>query len=84
MSQSTPKIQLDERWTQLVGKELKGKRTAQDLVWQTPEGIAVKPLYTQQDTRSLKHEVPGEFPFSRGPYASMYTNRPWTVRQVPL
>lgn len=51
------------------------------------QGIAVKPLYSALDTEYAddgareKDEVPGVFPFTRGPYASMYTNRPWTIRQ---
>jgi methylmalonyl-CoA mutase len=71
-----------DHWTTLVQKELKGK-SAQDLVWQSPEGIAVQPLYTAQDLEALGYEetLPGVFPFLRGPYATMYTNRPWTIRQ---
>lgn len=45
------------------------------------QGIAVKPLYTKEDTAELRGEVPGEFPFTRGPYPTMYTQRPWTIRQ---
>ncbi|KAI3652673.1 hypothetical protein MP228_002098 [Amoeboaphelidium protococcarum] len=75
------KVKLDEKWSQLVNKELKGKKKAQDLVWETIEGISVKPLYTADDTRDVKPEVSGEFPYTRGPYASMYTFRPWTIRQ---
>ncbi len=52
-----------------------------DLTWHTPEGIAVKPLYTSEDTEDLDPGVPGIAPFTRGPYASMYTGRPWTIRQ---
>ena len=52
-------------------------------VWTTPEGIDVKRLYTAADLEGLDHleTVPGLPPFLRGPYASMYTKRPWTVRQ---
>lgn len=74
------KVKLDEKWSQLVNKELKGKKKAEDLVWETIEGISVKPLYTADDTRDVKPEVSGEFPYTRGPYASMYTFRPWTIR----
>lgn len=42
----------------------------------------VKPLYTKDDIKDLVDEIPGQFPFTRGPYSSMYTNRPWTIRQV--
>lgn len=45
------------------------------------QGIVVKPLYTKEDTAELRGEVPGEFPFTRGPYPTMYTQRPWTIRQ---
>jgi methylmalonyl-CoA mutase len=42
----------------------------------------VKPLYTRQDVSpSTDAELPGKFPFTRGPYASMYSYRPWTIRQ---
>jgi len=46
-----------------------------------PQGISVKPLYTKDDTEGIEKEIPGKFPFTRGPYASMYTVKPWTVRQ---
>ena len=54
-----------------------------DLVWQTPEGIDVKPLYTAEDTAGLDHldNLPGFAPYKRGPKATMYAGRPWTVRQ---
>jgi methylmalonyl-CoA mutase len=52
-------------------------------LWATPEGIAVKRVYTAADLDGLDHldTVPGAPPFLRGPYASMYVQRPWTVRQ---
>jgi methylmalonyl-CoA mutase len=54
-----------------------------DLLWQTPDGIAVKPLYTAADIRDLPHAdtLPGFEPFLRGPQATMYAVRPWTIRQ---
>ncbi|MBY6013545.1 methylmalonyl-CoA mutase [Qipengyuania gaetbuli] len=64
-------------WKPLADKEVKGR----DLTWHTAEGIAVKPLYTSADTEALDPGVPGLAPFTRGPYASMYTGRPWTIRQ---
>ena len=69
-------------WQSLVKKETKG-RTADELVWQTPEGIVIKPLYTVEDTKDLAHmdNLPGFAPFKRGPKATMYAGRPWTVRQ---
>jgi len=69
-------------WVELATKETKGK-SPDDLVWQTPEGIAVKPLYTAEDVDGLVHQdnLPGFSPFKRGPKATMYAGRPWTVRQ---
>jgi methylmalonyl-CoA mutase len=64
-------------WQAAAAKELKGK----DVTWHTPEGIAVKPLYTIEDIADLDPGLPGFAPFTRGPYASMYTGRPWTIRQ---
>ncbi len=62
-------------WTAAAAKEVKGK----DLTWHTPEGIAVKPLYTAED--SADPGLPGFAPFTRGVRASMYAGRPWTIRQ---
>ncbi len=69
-------------WQKVAEKELRGK-PLESLTRQTPEGIAVKPLYTREDTEHLEHEdsLPGLPPFMRGPRATMYTQRPWTVRQ---
>lgn len=41
----------------------------------------MKPLYTKADTEAVVDELPGQYPYTRGPYATMYTNRPWTIRQ---
>ena len=69
-------------WEDSASKELKEKPLDQ-LFWETPEGIKVKPLYTKDDVKDLSHEIglPGLPPFTRGPRATMYTNRPWTIRQ---
>lgn len=69
-------------WEALVQRETKGKTVA-DLTWQTPEGIAVKPLYTSADLDGLAHldSMPGMDPFLRGPRATMYAGRAWTLRQ---
>ena len=69
-------------WRELATKELKG-RDPQALDWQTLEGIRVKPLYTAQDVDGLPHlgDMPGIAPFTRGPRATMYAGRPWTIRQ---
>ncbi|WP_419807568.1 methylmalonyl-CoA mutase [Sphingomonas sp.] len=63
-------------WQALAAKEVKGK----DLVWRTPEGIAVKSLYTADDV-TADPGLPGFAPFTRGVRASMYAGRPWTIRQ---
>ena len=69
-------------WAALAAKDL-GGRGADALTWQTPEGIAVKPLYTAVDLEAIevRGELPGFAPFTRGVRATMYANRPWTVRQ---
>ncbi|MEE4350484.1 MAG: methylmalonyl-CoA mutase [Pacificimonas sp.] len=64
-------------WEARAEKEVRGKT----LTWDTPEGIAVKPLYTAADVEGLDPGLPGFPPFTRGPYASMYAGRPWTIRQ---
>ena len=71
-----------ERWTELARKELRGKDPS-ELRWTSPDGIEVKPLYTAADLEGLEHvnSLPGIPPFLRGPRATMYANRPWTVRQ---
>ncbi|EGD75949.1 methylmalonyl-CoA mutase [Salpingoeca rosetta] len=69
-----------EDWEVLANKELRGKPVS-SLTWETPEGISVKPVYTSDDTQDLPRELPGRFPYTRGPYATMYTRRPWTIRQ---
>src|SRR6185369_15625738 len=78
-----PKTPADlKHWTELATKERKGK-DPQDLVWHTPEGLDVKPLYTRADVEGLDFAdtVPGVFPFLRGPRATMYAGQPWTIRQ---
>jgi methylmalonyl-CoA mutase len=74
MSDKKPTI---EDWQSAASREVKGRA----LGWQTPEGIEVRPLYTAQDTVDLDPGLPGFAPYTRGPYASMYTGRPWTIRQ---
>ncbi len=76
-----PKADL-EAWQKAAEKSLKGKPLA-DLNWETPDGISVKPLYTAADTANLPHTdtLPGFAPFIRGPQATMYAVRPWTIRQ---
>ncbi len=71
-----------EKWRELAAKELKGA-DPETLTWETPEGIDVKPLYTAEDLEGLEAVggLPGIEPFVRGPRATMYANRPWTIRQ---
>ncbi len=76
-----------DRWRELASAELRGA-DPDSLIWQTPEGIAVKPLFTAADLENLETGanppstfVPGIEPFVRGPRATMYANRPWTIRQ---
>jgi len=71
-----------EKWRAFARSELKG-RDPEELVWETPEGIRIKPLYTAADLEKLEalDTLPGAAPFLRGPRATMYANRPWTIRQ---
>jgi methylmalonyl-CoA mutase len=76
-----------EDWTALAKKELRGK-PLDSLEWATPEGIRIKPLYTAADLEAIEaqgfplgHAMPGFPPYLRGPRATMYANRPWTIRQ---
>jgi len=69
-------------WLDLASKEMKGG-DPENLVWQTPEGIPVQPVYTAEDLANIEHlaSLPGFEPFIRGPKATMYAGRPWTIRQ---
>src|SRR5215471_14423228 len=69
-------------WEKLAAKELREKPVS-SLDWTTPEGIVVKPLYTAADLENLETlgSLPGFPPFTRGPKATMYAGRPWTIRQ---
>jgi methylmalonyl-CoA mutase len=71
-----------DQWKKLAAKQLKG-RPLEELDWRTPEGITVKPLYSAQDLEQLDHlgGLPGFAPYVRGPMATMYAGRPWTIRQ---
>ena len=71
-----------ENWHTLATKQSKGQ-TPEDLVWHTAEDIDVKPLYTAADVASLDYTdtMPGMSPYVRGPQATMYAGRPWTIRQ---
>ncbi|RUS34308.1 methylmalonyl-CoA mutase-domain-containing protein, partial [Jimgerdemannia flammicorona] len=76
-----PKVSLHPEWAAMASKELKGKDPVKVLTWHTAEGLDIKPVYTKADVGEIDDEIPGKFPFTRGPYASMYTARPWTIRQ---
>ena len=69
-------------WQKLAEKELRG-RPIEELDWKTLEGIEVKPVYSEEDLEGLEHlgKLPGFEPYVRGVKATMYTGRPWTIRQ---
>ncbi|MDZ5471082.1 methylmalonyl-CoA mutase (plasmid) [Bacillus sp. 31A1R] len=70
-----------EDWKEKAEKEV--KNSIDDLLFETNEQIKLKPLYTEEDRAGLEHldDKPGLPPYTRGPYPTMYVNRPWTVRQ---
>jgi methylmalonyl-CoA mutase len=69
-------------WRDLATKDRKGA-DPDGLVWHTPEGIEVKPLWTAADVAGIDFVdgIPGVYPFVRGPRATMYAGQPWTIRQ---
>jgi methylmalonyl-CoA mutase len=71
-----------KKWKGLAVKELRGK-PLESLDWNTAEGIPVKPMYTAADLEGIEHinTLPGLEPYVRGPRATMYAGRPWTIRQ---
>ncbi|MDA0218289.1 MAG: methylmalonyl-CoA mutase [Proteobacteria bacterium] len=73
---------LPEAWRKLASKELRDQ-PVESLLWKTPEGLAIKPLYTAADLAALQgiDTLPGVAPYTRGVRATMYANRPWTIRQ---
>src|SRR4051794_12422892 len=87
MTQRDNAPNMAKSWAQLAATELRGK-PLDSLDWQTPEGITVKPLYTADDLEAIetagfpwRDAIPGVPPYLRGPRATMYANRPWTIRQ---
>jgi methylmalonyl-CoA mutase len=80
MGENYPKHSRAE-WAELTASEVKGD--PDQLLWSTPEGIPVNPLYTAEDLEGLEFvdTLPGFEPFVRGIRATMYANRPWTIRQ---
>lgn len=77
-----PKQHSVDEWRALADKQMRGK-SVDDLTWHTPEGIDVKALYTREDIEQLAYTntMPGMAPYIRGPQATMYAGRPWTIRQ---
>ena len=71
-----------EAWRELATKQMKGK-SPDELIRNTAEDIAIRPLYTAADTQDLEYAdtMPGMSPYIRGPQATMYAGRPWTIRQ---
>ena len=68
-------------WRELASKEIR-QDSPDGLIWKTPEGLELKPLYSAEDVRDLDFDsIPGSFPFIRGPRATMYIGKPWTIRQ---
>ncbi len=84
MKQKYPEFQIakPEDWAKAAAKSAPGG-SLDALNWHTPDGIAVKPLYTAADTENLPYAntLPGFEPYLRGPQATMYAVRPWTIRQ---
>lgn len=84
MSEYKPKTSTVEEWEAKANKQLsRMKKTVDDLVWHTPEGIDIKPMYSAEDLEGLEYTntMPGMEPFIRGPQTTMYAGRPWTIRQ---
>jgi len=71
---------MDPEWTKLAKKQMKGK-DPDTLSWNTYEGIKIKPLYTAKDVEGMAAELPGVYPYTRGPNPTMYAGKPWTIRQ---
>jgi methylmalonyl-CoA mutase len=71
-----------DQWKELAAKQLRG-RDLEALTWKSPEGIPIPPLFTPHDLEGLDHigSLPGFAPYVRGPMATMYAGRPWTIRQ---
>ncbi|WP_127783883.1 methylmalonyl-CoA mutase [Rhodococcus sp. X156] len=89
-AETAPTVADTEQWTQAAATE--AGQPAEELVWSTPEGIDVKPVYTRADLEEIAKpsdgeppyplgSFPGAAPYLRGPYPTMYVNQPWTIRQ---
>jgi len=82
MSEPLPNSSNLDAWVKSASKSAPGNKV-EALDWKTPEGVDVKPLYTRLDLEGLEYAdtLPGFAPFVRGPQATMYAGRPWTIRQ---
>ncbi|CAF0849643.1 unnamed protein product [Brachionus calyciflorus] len=81
ISTTLSRQELYDDWKKLAEKQMKGKNP-DTLISDTAEGIKIKPLYTNKDVKQSTHnEVPGKYPYTRGPYPTMYAVKPWTIRQ---
>ena len=83
-SKTKHEMPLNATWMKMAQKELRGKDVHETLVRETNEQMLIKPLYTKDDLPedvTGGTELPGAYPYKRGPYATMYTGRPWTIRQ---
>ena len=82
-SSAKDQVHLNSKWLDLAIKEQKGKiNIKQQLVRETNEQMLLKPIYTSEDWSPPKNpEISGEYPYKRGHMATMYTFKPWTVRQ---
>lgn len=71
-----------DQWVEMATKQMKGK-SPDTLNWKSPEGITIKPMYCEDDIKGLPTvgSFPGMAPYTRGPMATMYAGRPWTIRQ---
>jgi methylmalonyl-CoA mutase len=82
---SSPTLKLPEEWVNMAKKEMEGKDPHTLIRPSGAEGILLKPVYTASDlppaTRQNDGGLPGQYPYTRGPYATMYTVKPWTIRQ---
>lgn len=75
-------VPLPADWIKTATKELRGKATPESLKFDTAEGIEIKPIYTAEDVKGIPAPtLPGQFPYTRGVHSTMYTVRPWTIRQ---
>ena len=84
MSDYKPKTATVDEWKAKANQQLsRMNKTVDDLVWHTPEGIDIKPVYTAEDIKDLEYTntMPGMAPYIRGPQTTMYAGRPWTIRQ---